>query len=99
MSEAKARIFALGGPLTMADASGHLAAGRSAVGEGNCVVDFAAVSESDSVALALLFDWQRHAQAAGHTLSVRNMPEGLASLAVLYGVDSLLPDGANTPGD
>ena len=99
MSEAEALIFAPEGSLTMADAAGHLAAGRAAVREGDCVVDFSAVDDSDSVALAMLFDWQRHAQTAGHQLSVRNMPDGLASLAALYGVDALRPDGAKSPGD
>lgn len=58
---------------------------------GPLLVDLAAVTEADSAALALILDWVRVARGAGQTITVRNLPAGLVSLAALYGVDSLLP--------
>src|SRR5690606_8496964 len=78
------------GALTMREASLHRAKGRELAAAGDCEVDLADVSDADSAALALLFDWQRVARAAGHRLTVHNLPSGLASLASLYGVDELL---------
>ena len=57
---------------------------------GNLVVDCSALEEADSVVIAMLFEWQRAALAAGHRLEVRGLSAGLASLAALYGVDALL---------
>ena len=44
----------------------------------------------DSSALAVLLACRRQAQAAGRVLEVRNMPERLQSLALVYGVHGLL---------
>ncbi len=59
--------------------------------KGPLLVDLGAVTAADSAALALILDWVRAARGAGQTITVRNLPAGLASLAALYGVDSLLP--------
>lgn len=56
-----------------------------------CLSILAAVTEADLAALALILDWVRAARGAGQTITVRNLPAGLVSLAALYGVDSLLP--------
>ncbi len=55
------------------------------------VVDFAAVTEVDSAALALALAWLRAASASGRTLRFANLPPAMANLARLYGVDELLP--------
>ncbi len=83
--------FAPQGALTMRTAPALLDEGRRRAGEGDLVVDFAAVTEADSAALALLLDWLRAARAAGHSLKLRNLPQGLASLAALYDLDAVLP--------
>ncbi len=75
----------------MANAARCRAEGRAAAQEGDLVVDFSQVDEADSAALALLFDLQRVAAAAGHELRVEGLPAGLQSLADLYGVADLLP--------
>ena len=55
------------------------------------VVDLAAVTEVDSSALSLLFEWQRAARSAQQLqISFRNLPESLKSLAALYGVAELI---------
>lgn len=93
MSGSETAVLRLEGPLTMATAQSWLERGRALVTAGNCVLDFSAVSEADSAALALLFDWLRRARAAGHVVSLLHVPAVLGSLAALYGVDELLPSG------
>ena len=57
---------------------------------GDIVVDLAAVTEVDSAALSVLFEWQRAAQRNNARISFRNLPESLRSLASLYGVTNLI---------
>lgn len=79
------------GALTVFTARAVLEQGRALIQRGAVDVDFAEVSETDSVALALVFDWLRAAQREGHALKLRNVPATLVSLAELYGVTDLLP--------
>ena len=83
--------FAPQGALTMFTSTAALAEGRRMALKGPLLVDLGAVTAADSAALALVLDWVRAARGAGQTITVRNLPVGLASLAALYGVDSLLP--------
>ena len=57
---------------------------------GNVVVDLAAVTEVDSAALSVLFEWQRAVQRNNGRISFRNLPESLNILASLYGVTDLI---------
>lgn len=79
------------GALTMWSAARRLAEGRRMLRDGDLVVDFGAVGEADSAALAVLLDLCRAARAADHALTIRALPAGLRSLAELYGVSALLP--------
>ena len=83
--------FAPQGALTMFTSTAALAEGRRMALKGPLLVDLGAVTAADSAALALILDWVRAARGAGQTITVRNLPAGLVSLAALYGVDSLLP--------
>jgi phospholipid transport system transporter-binding protein len=76
--------------VTNANAGELLAAGRAVIESGELVLDLSAVAEVDSAAVALLLDWQRQAKAAGARLQLVGVPADIASLARLYGVDSLL---------
>jgi phospholipid transport system transporter-binding protein len=58
---------------------------------GPCVIDFGRVNNVDSSAVALMIGWMRDAAARGESVSFANIPPSLASLARLYGVESLLP--------
>ena len=49
------------------------------------------VAEADSAALALVLDWLRVSRESGHRLELLAMPKGLATLAALYGIDTLIP--------
>jgi len=53
-------------------------------------LDLAGVTEVDSTALSLLFEWRRAALAANRRIRYVNLPENLASLARLYGVTELV---------
>jgi phospholipid transport system transporter-binding protein len=82
------------GPLTLASVAGTLAEGNGAIGAGVRTVDLAEVGELDSSALALLLAWLREAKRGNAELSFVNLPQGLTTIAKLYGVDELLPASA-----
>lgn len=76
--------------LTMNDAGAVLRAGRDAIGAGDTEIDLAGLQHFDSSAVAALLDWQRFAAEQGRALRLLNLPDGLASIARLYGVAELL---------
>ncbi len=53
-------------------------------------IDFSAITEVDSSAVALLLEWRREAARLGKGLRFENLPANLLSLADLYGVTSLI---------
>ena len=83
------------GSITLDNAAALLPLGIDAIRGGDTVIDLAQVREVDSAAVALLIAWQREAQVAGTTLDFAGVPEGIASLARLYGVAALLGIGRN----
>jgi len=54
-------------------------------------IDLSQVSDVDTTAVSLLFEWQRQARNQNSKISFSNLPENLASLATLYGVSELIP--------
>jgi phospholipid transport system transporter-binding protein len=81
------------GALTIAGITALCEAGKQQLGDGDLVVDLAKVTEVDSTALSLLFEWRRAAQRKNLHIAFRNLPESLKSLAALYGVTDLVADG------
>ena len=79
------------GPLTLAHVATALSLGNAAIGEGVRKVDLGEVGELDSSALALLLAWLREAKRRGVDLAFSNLPQGLSTIARLYGVADLLP--------
>ena len=79
------------GPLTLANVATALRLGNAAIGEGAREVDLGEVGELDSSALALLLAWLREAKRRGGGLVFANLPQGLTTIARLYGVAELLP--------
>lgn len=57
---------------------------------GDIEVDFAAVTDVDTVALSLIFEWQRRAKKNNCTITYTNLPDNLMSLADLYGVTEFI---------
>ena len=83
--------LAITGDMTLETATSLLASGVSAVSGSDALFDLSAVTDVDSSGLAVLFGWQRAAQAAGKTLRIANPPRNLISLAEVYGVTEILP--------
>jgi phospholipid transport system transporter-binding protein len=81
----------LEGAATAGTVAALLDAGAASLRDGVEVVDFGAVTEVDSAAVALALAWLRAAHAAGRTLRFDNLPPALLNLARLYGVDELIP--------
>ena len=80
----------LEGALTLDDVPAALEAGDSAWGElSSAEVDLSGLTEVDSSAIAALLHWVRNGDATGRSLRFVNWPEGLASLARVYGVEEL----------
>lgn len=81
------------GAMTLATASALVGLGKEAIGRAVDVFDLSEVTEADSSALAVVFDWVRVAGAQGKKLVLVNIPQNLLSLAAVYGVGDLLPQG------
>ena len=70
-----------------------------------CRLDLSGVTYCNSAGVALVLDWLRAARAAGKELAIENMPEDMVSIALLGGLDAILPlNGGNNdrltpPGD
>ena len=79
-------------PVLKSDAYGLGAGpvGRRLWAEGARSFDLAGVGELDSSALALLLAWLREARSLGRDLAFANLPQGLTTIARLYGVAELL---------
>ena len=81
----------IAGPATLQNISALLGEGLAQIRDGADSVDLAEVSELDSSLLAAVLAWIREARSRELRLSVANLPEGLQTLAELYGVADLLP--------
>jgi phospholipid transport system transporter-binding protein len=79
------------GPLTLASVAAVLREGSAVIGQGVRTVDLAEVGELDSSALALMLAWMREAKQQNRELQFANLPQGLTTIARLYGVADLLP--------
>lgn len=84
-------VIVVSGPVTLANVAATLEEGYSQIRAGAAAVDLAGVTELDSSLLAMLLAWLREARRLGRGLALANLPEGLATLAKLYGVVDLLP--------
>lgn len=71
---------------------------RSLANEPNrAVLDAVALTSFDSSALAVVLELRRACSRSGKSLVVQGLPKQLLALATLYGVHSLLTDGAQHP--
>lgn len=71
----------------------QLSAGMAA-GPQHLVLDAQALQEFDSSALAVLLELRRACLRLGKQLQIQGAPDRLLHLAALYGVRTLLEDGA-----
>lgn len=83
--------FELSGDVGFADAARLLAEGDAAFKDLRRVeVDLAGVGRADSAGLALLLEWSLAARDAGRSLTYRNLPPAVSSLAGISDVAELL---------
>jgi phospholipid transport system transporter-binding protein len=83
------------GPLTLATVARALREGSDAIALGARTIDLGGVEELDSSALALLLAWLRAGKRRNLSLSLTRLPEGLTTIASLYGVAELLPGASS----
>lgn len=85
------RRMVVGGPVTLANVAAVLEEGQRHLDEGVRTVDLGEVTEMDSSLLAALLAWMRDARSKERELAFANLPDGLQTIARLYGVERLLP--------
>jgi len=78
------------GSLTMDDAARVLEDAEALPAPSRGIIDFRGLLQADSAALAVMIALKRRAVAEGRTLMLTSLPEGLKSLAIVYGVEKLL---------
>ena len=81
------------GALTLATALALCESGKAQM-DADMVVDLKEVTEVDSTALSVLFEWRRTAQQKNLKIAFRNLPDSMLSLASLYGVADLVAPSA-----
>ena len=54
------------------------------------LIDLIEVEEVDTSLLGLIFEWKRQAKKYNKTVSIKNTPANLESLAKLYGVEEFI---------
>ena len=82
--------WSFAGALTMDTAAAALEASHDLRWPSSGVVDFAGLEQADSAALAVMIELKRRGEAEGRALSLSGVPATLASLAVVYGVETLV---------
>lgn len=93
MIERAGNELRLSGAVTLANAVALCEEGKRQL-NGDLVIDLAAVTEVDSAALSVLFEWRRAAREKNLKLTFSNLPDSMKSLAALYGVADLVAPGA-----
>ncbi|PKO25884.1 MAG: hypothetical protein CVU35_01945 [Betaproteobacteria bacterium HGW-Betaproteobacteria-8] len=82
------------GSLLIGDVESLLAQRIMVNGSPSLEVDMSGVTEVDSIAISLLFEWLREAGMNQTRLVYSNLPASLTSLASLYGVLDFIPQAA-----
>jgi phospholipid transport system transporter-binding protein len=81
----------LSGAMTMQTVNVLLAEAVTLLTDAELEMDLSHVTEVDSAAISLLFEWLRQAHSRKASLTFANMPAALVSLVSLYGVDGIIP--------
>lgn len=79
------------GSITVNNAAEIARQGIALLDDDNLVIDLKEVTEVDSSAVSMLFEWLRLVQAKNQQLKFVNIPENLSSLIQLYGVTDFIP--------
>ena len=79
-------VLRVEGPVTLQTVPGLLSESAEHLANGVRRIDFSAVTEVDSAAVALALEWQRRSVAASGGLELEHLPQAMQNLAQLYGV-------------
>ena len=85
--------FSLEGPVTVGNVRKTLAEGLDEIEAGALEVDLGKLSVVDSSAIGMMLEWMRAAKERKQSLSFFGIQKELASLARLYGLENLFPQG------
>lgn len=91
MIERQGNRLMVSGAMTMQTVNALLAEVAPMLVDADLQMDLGQVTEVDSAAISLLFEWLRQAHHRKVGMTFTNIPDTLASLASLYGVDDLIP--------
>jgi phospholipid transport system transporter-binding protein len=89
--EAQGDTLRVSGAMTLENVSALLAESKAAFVSGKLEMDLSDVSEVDSTAVSLLFEWLRQAHSSNASLVFVNLPPNLVNIATLYGVLDIIP--------
>ena len=89
--EAQGNSLRISGAMTLENVDALLDESAAAFTADNMQVDLAGVSDVDSTAVSLMFEWLRQAHSRNTSLVFVNVPSNLVSIATLYGVLDLIP--------
>jgi phospholipid transport system transporter-binding protein len=78
------------GAITMDSAASLLAASATLPLPAQGIIDFKRVEHVDSAGVALMLEWRRRARVESRQVAFQGVPEGVTSLAMLYGVADML---------
>lgn len=89
--ETQGNTLRISGAMTLENVNALLEESNAAFTAENLEMDLAGVSEVDSTAVSLMFEWLRQAHKRNISLTFVNLPANLVNMATLYGVLDLIP--------
>lgn len=89
--ETQGNTLRISGAMTFENVNALLQESDAAFTAENLELDLAGVSEVDSAAVSLMFEWLRQAHKRNISLTFVNLPSNLVNIATLYGVLDLIP--------
>lgn len=89
--ETQGNTLRISGAMTLENVHALLEESNAAFTAENLEMDLAGVSEVDSTAVSLMFEWLRQAHKRNISLTFVNLPSNLVNMATLYGVLDLIP--------
>ncbi len=92
MTPKESRTIRLSGPVRIDTVMALLQSTGPSFAQAQGVVDFSGATDIDSSALALMLQWRRDAESAGHEVRFINVTDNIRVLAELYGVTFLLQE-------
>ena len=89
--ETQGNTLRISGAMTLENVNALLEESNAAFTAENLEMDLAGVSEVDSTAVSLMFEWLRQAHKRNISLTFVNLPANLVNMSTLYGVLDLIP--------